>query len=89
LERGLVVRVAVWIDAETELSCGYILLPGRAFTATGSSFPILALAIERQLRSLLPPFVCFEVAYLHLGCLRRPIHQPFLRHRLEQASVVA
>ena len=83
------VRVAAWIDAETELSCGFVVLPGHEFVAAGSSFPVLALAIEELLTSLLPAFIYFEVAYLHLGCLRRPIHRPFLRHTLERARVAA
>lgn len=82
---GTMIRVAVWIDYDTECICAYVLLPGCDLVAAASSFPILAVAVEREVLARLPAFVSAEVGYLHVGCLRQPIDRDWLRQRLEEA----
>ncbi len=83
------VRVAVWVDAETELICGYASLRGQDLVGSASSFSALAFAMEAQLSFVLPALGCFEVGYLHLGCLRSPIPSSVLRQALARARIVA
>jgi len=79
------IRVAVWVDYDTEVICAYILLPGCELEAAASNFETLALAIEDQMVSYLPSFVSLEIGYLHVGCLKQPVNRQWLLQRLEQA----
>jgi hypothetical protein len=79
------IRVAVWVDYDTEFVCAYILLPGCELEAAASNFQSLALAIEDQVVSYLPSFVSLEIGYRHFGCLKQPVNRQWLRQRLEQA----
>jgi hypothetical protein len=82
------VRVAVWVDAESELICGYASLPGEDLVGSASSFAVLASAIEDQLSSVLAGGSGMEVGYLHLGCMRQPVRRSVLQQALARASVV-
>jgi hypothetical protein len=65
-----VVRVALWMDVESELLCARARLPtGAQLEATGTTFEILAAAIEDQLLSLLRPTGQLEVEYVAMSPL--------------------
>lgn len=82
------VRVAVWLDTETELLCAFVLLPGAEFSAVGSCFAALAEAIEHEVARSLPQPATVEIGFLHLGPLPAPVLEPALRRRLERAIAV-
>lgn len=82
------IRAAVWVDAETELLCAYVLLPDREFIASASCFRILADAIEHQAGQAVPEFIAFELGFLHVGTLLRPVYYDALRSRLARAIAV-
>lgn len=79
------VKVAVWIDAESECNCAYILLPTSDLEAAASTFLMLAAVVEDQVLARLPAADCREVGYLDVGCLRRPVDRHWLRQRLAWA----
>ena len=77
------IRVAVWIDLETEFNCAYVLLPGSDLEAAASTFQMLTAAIEDQVLARVPASDRLEVGYLDVGCLQRPVNRHWLRQRLE------
>jgi len=79
------IRVAVWIDLETEFNCAYALLPGSALEAAASTFQMLAAAGEEQVLARSPASDQLEVGYLDVGCLRQPVNRHWLQQQLEHA----
>ena len=82
------IPVAVWVDAETEFVCAYVLVPGHDFIVSATCFSILAAAIEHQAGQAVPEFIGFELGFLHLGTLPRPVYYDSLRRQLERAIAV-
>ena len=83
------IRAAIWIDADTEFFCAFVALPDHDIRATGSNQQILVAAIEYELSRSLPEFIDYEVGYLFLGVVRRPVSGEWLRTRLQSAMVTA
>ena len=79
------IRVATWIDAETEVQCAFVALSGHQFVVAGSCLGLLEEVVKWEVRQHLPGCLDFELGFVDLGWLRRPVSYEALARRVASA----